>query len=248
MRLLSFFKDKLTYLLINLLVLCIGYILIQKGTCIDLNHKEQSGIYISIGTSLIAAGIVMILDLWKHFSIAEVLKKTNNIINEAGLQWVYKKRDIDKYDILMKNLSSSLDIAGYSLGAFFDSYSELMKYRVTKGNIKVRILIVDPNSQFSASRAKIEGRNPEQFKDKIETLCRFIKGLRGVEVKFFSAPLSTMIFRIDNVMFVGPHFYGAQSKATLTQELRKDCWLFDEYQMEFDRMWDDSVTVNINHD
>jgi hypothetical protein len=186
----------------------------------------------------------MFLDLLRHVSVAEVLKRMNNLINDAGLHWVYKKRDLDRYDGLMQHLNTSLDIAGYSLGAFFDSYSELLKGKLSKNGIKVRLLLVNPNSNHSFRRAEIEGRSQDQFKGKIETLQNFFKAVNGIEVRFFDAPLSSMIFRIDKIMFVGPHFYQRQSKATLTYELQHSHWLFDEYQNEFNRMWEDSNPAN----
>jgi hypothetical protein len=100
--------------------------------------------------------------------------------------------------------------------------------------------LVDPSTQHSIRRAQIEGRSAEQFRDRINTLIDFFKDTKGIEVRFFDAPLSSMIFRIGKVMFVGPHLYKKQSKATFTQELKHSHWLFEVYQEEFDRMWEDS--------
>ena len=53
-----------------------------------------------------------------------------------------------------------------------------------------------------------------------------------------------MIYRIDNVMYVGPYFYKKSSKSTNTIRLRSDGWLFREYQSEFDNMWYDGQNIN----
>jgi len=48
---------------------------------------------------------------------------------------------------------------------------------------------------------------------------------------------------MEILKFVGPHFYKKQSKATLTMELKKNKWMYDEYQKEFDRMWTDAKPI-----
>jgi hypothetical protein len=52
-----------------------------------------------------------------------------------------------------------------------------------------------------------------------------------------------MLFRIDDTMYVGPHFFGKPSKGTVTLELEKSGWLFKEFEAEFNRMWDASSAV-----
>ncbi len=241
MRLLLFLKTKALYIVLSLLVFLVGAFLINKGVVINSSNNTSGGIYISIGTSIIAASIVAVLDLFKQLSIASALQRHNNVITEAGVGWIYKKRDLDKYDTLMNSLKSGIDVAGYSLGAFFDSYSKLIKARAAGKNLIVRILLVKPLSAYSINRAAVEGRNAQQFSDKIDTLKNFFHGVPGVEIRYINAPLSSMIFRIDDTMFIGPHFYGVQSKATFTMELKAKHWLYEEFQQEFDRMW--SVAV-----
>lgn len=240
----KFILEKKVYLLLNIIVLLVGFIMVGLGLTCD-KPTTSDGIFISIGTSLIAAGIVTILDLFRQLSIASLLEKHNNIISDAGIEWVYQKRDIDKYDSLVKNLNFELDIAGYSLGSFFDSYSKIIKSKVKDKKISVRILLVNPDSKYSLNRAEIEGRGKNGFKEKIETLTKFFEYVEGVEIRYLDAPLSTMIFRIDNVMFIGPHLYSAQSKATYTQELKNDHWLFDVHNNEFLEMWNDAAKERI---
>jgi hypothetical protein len=52
-----------------------------------------------------------------------------------------------------------------------------------------------------------------------------------------------MIYKIDDVMFIGPHFYKKKSKSTLTIEISEGQWLFNEYQNEFNRMWEDAQQI-----
>jgi hypothetical protein len=54
-----------------------------------------------------------------------------------------------------------------------------------------------------------------------------------------------MVFRIDDIMFVGPYFSSKPSKATPTYEIKneKDAWLFNDYQNEFNNLWEKAVIV-----
>jgi hypothetical protein len=240
MQFVRFLKEKVIYILVNLLIFLIGYIFIKAG--IDKNSNDKIGaVFISIGTSLIAAGVVAVLDLWKNLSITNIFYRINNVLYLAGIEYYYDKRDLDKYDDLMKNMKENLDICGYSLVAFFDSYSDLLIKKINDNcNLHVRILLVDPDSEFSKNRATQEGHESNDFKNKIQRMKNKFSDIENVQMKKISSPLSTMIFRIDDVMFIGPHFYKKTSKSTITYELNNKGKLFAEYQNEFERMWSDS--------
>lgn len=243
MEALRYLFSKKVYLLVNLIILGIGYYFIDKGISAIETTPKSSNVYVSIGTSLVATGIVVFLDLWKNFSIGKLLEKVKVIINEAGVLYIYKKRDVDRYDSLISELSESLDICGYSLGGFFDSFNEIVLEKVKNKNVKVRVLFVGYNSEASKKRAEIEGKSMELFKQRFEAFRNYFNDVDGLEIKTIDVPLGSMIYRIDDVMFVGPHFYRRQSKSTLTVELSKGKWMFDEYQQEFDRMWNDAKSI-----
>jgi len=233
---------KSVYVLITVITLMLGYFLIDKGINLPDTQGKTSNILVSIGTSLVATAIVLFLDLWKNFSVDHLMAKTDNIINIGGFEKVYKKRDLDRYDDLMENLGKGIDICGYSLGGFFESFSLTLRAKLqVHSNIKVRVIFVNPRSEAAKKRAEIEGKNIELYKQKFETFKTFYAGIANMEIKTVDFPISSMIFRIDSVLFIGPHFYQHQSKATHTFELRKDSYLFKEYQEEFERMWDDAI-------
>jgi len=245
MEIIKYLSDRKVYLLTNIIILILGYYFINKGICLIDTQSTNSNIYVSIGTSLIATGIIVFLDLWKKLMIKKITGRIKNVINEAGIQWVSKKRDIDIYDNLIDNVKESIDICGYSLGSFFESFNDVIKNKSQNKNMIVRVLFVDPNSKAAKQRAKIEGKDVELFKQRIETFVTFFDKIDFVEIKQINVPLSSMIFRIDDVMFIGPHFYKKQSKSTLTIELSKKQWLFSEYQDEFNRMWEDATPIKI---
>lgn len=47
-----------------------------------------SNICVSIGTSLIATGIVIFLDFWKELAINKITERLKNVIIESGIERV----------------------------------------------------------------------------------------------------------------------------------------------------------------
>jgi hypothetical protein len=206
------------------------------------NTDRKNAIYLAIGTSLIAAGIVGIFEFWKELSKNKMLGKINNVILEGGLDYIFSKRDLDKYDYLMRNLSSKLDITGYSLNAFYESYADLIIEKLKQNpSINIRMLVVNPDSEFSKHRATLEGKSYESVKNSIDRLREKFSNFENITIKHINTPLTTMIFKIDNIMFVGPHFYKKPSKSTLTIELNKNGYLYEEFEKEFEKLWHDGI-------
>lgn len=241
MKILKFFLDQIVYLLISVVIFLIAFLFILIGYN-PKNTDRENAIYLSIGTSLMAAGIVMLLDLWKDLAKNKMLERINNVILEGGVDHVFSKRDLDKYDDLINNLTNRLDIAGYSLNAFYESYADLIIDKLQKlPSISIRILIVDPDSKFSKHRAVLEGKNYESVKNSIQRLKQKFSICKSIQLRKIDSPLTTMFFRIDDVMFIGPHFYKRPSKSTLTFELNKNGWLYEEYEREFEKLWRDAT-------
>jgi hypothetical protein len=105
------------------------------------------------------------------------------------------------------------------------------------------MLVVNPDSDFAKSRAELEEKKQDSFKDSINRIKNRFEKFSNSELRCINSPLTTMIFRVDTVMFIGPHFYKKSSKSTLTFELNQNGWLFDEYEKEFARLWNGAIKV-----
>lgn len=149
----------------------------------------------------------------------------------------------------MGKLEDSLDVCGYSLKAFYDSYHDLLIKKLPLLTGDIRILLVNPISEFSKDRARLEGEDEGQYKNQIE---RLIRGFRDdatgkihekIHIRLLNHPLPSMIFRIDDVLFFGPHMHKITSKSTITFEVEQGARLFDVFKKEFDRMWDDAIEI-----
>jgi len=84
-KILKFFRDQIVYLLIDLVIFLFAFLFIFIGYNPN-NTDRRNAIYLAIGTSLIAAGIVGIFEFWKELSKNKMLGKINNVILEGGLE------------------------------------------------------------------------------------------------------------------------------------------------------------------
>lgn len=238
-------KRKKIYIGTTAIVFILGFILILWG--IDVNQNQiKNTILVSIGTSLIAGGITAVLELFKNVNKDKIYQNLDRVILQAGIENVYKKRDLDEYDEFIISAKESIDVMGYSLRGFFQSYKDILLDKAKKNSdFKVRILLVNPDSEFSKWREKNEdGKEFGTYKKSLKVIQTGFETSPNIDIKLIDAPLSYMIYRIDNVMYVGPYFYGKSSKSTNTIKLDKEGWLFKEYQLEFDHMWEAGEIVS----
>lgn len=237
-------KKQRFYLGTTALAFLFGVIFVFWG--IDVREEIiKNTILVSVGTSLIAGGIVAILDLFSNVGREQVYRNIDNIILVAGVENTYNKRDLDEYDLLVENAQKSIDVMGYSLRGFYQSYKDiLLKKTEQNREFKIRILLADPDSMSSKWREKNEdGKYKGVYKESLEVMKLGFADIDNIKIRVIDIPLGHMIYRIDDVMYVGPYFYKKNSKSTNTIRLSKEGWLFKEYQYEFDSMWTDSKSI-----
>jgi hypothetical protein len=225
-------------LIIQILILVILVILSIFLSYIGFTSK--SPFLLAIGTSLIASAIVYLLDILKQYGIINALKQeVNKDIANSGIANLYNKRSVEKYDILMSDANKKIDALGYSLRRFHDTSKHIIEeYQKKKSPPKIRILLIDPDSEFSKEREKIEGEVEGTYKGSIEKLRFSFSKYKFIEVKKIATQLSNMIYRIDDTMFIGPYLYKVSSSVTVTFELEKHGWLFKLYENEFNKLWE----------
>lgn len=234
-------RKQKAYLGTTAVVFLIGVIFIFWG--LDVNNETvKNAVLVSVGTSLIASGIVASLDLLRTFKRDQLNSRFDSVFVNAGIENAYAKRDLDEYDTLIKNAKKSIDIMGYSLRGFYQSYRDILLEKTEKNsNFTIRILVVTSDSISSKWReANEDGKSKGVYKESIETLKRGFKDRPNIEIKMIDIPLGHMIYRIDDIMYIGPYLYKKNSKSTNTVRLCKDGWLFKEYQQEFNAMWKDA--------
>ena len=161
--------------------------------------------------------------------------------NDSEILCVHPKRIImETYKNMMENARKNIDVLGYSLERFSENNRDSFeKYKNENIEIKIRILVVDPNSEYSKKRENDEGDISGTHKIRIEELREFLSKYDFVELRKISTPPSSMIFRIDDNMFVGPYLYKLGSANTETFQLKKTGKLSKLYEAEFEKMWKD---------
>lgn len=234
-------KKQKMYLCTTCTVFILGIIFVFWG--IDVHDQiVKNTILLSVGTSLLAGGIVAALDMFRNAGQKQIYHNIDNIIFRAGVENIYEKRDLDEYDKLIKRAEHSIDVLGYSLRAFYQSYRDILIEKTGKNaDFKIRILLVNPDSVFSKDReANEDGKANGIYKNSFEVIKAGFAENKNIQIKTINTPIGYMIYRIDDVMYVGPYFYKKNSKSTNTMRLDKSGWLYREYQREFDNMWKDS--------
>ena len=102
-------KKKKVYVGTTAIVFIFGFVLVFWG--IDVNQNQiKNTILVSIGTSLIAGGITATLDLFKNINNDKIYQNLERVILQAGINDVYKKRDLDEYDELINSVSNGITI------------------------------------------------------------------------------------------------------------------------------------------
>lgn len=239
-----FIKRK-SYLLINTIIFLLGII----GIIISFFLAERLNVIImSIGTALVSSALVSFLELLRSSYSDIISNDVKKLVIEAGIMNVFDKRNLDDYDELIRK-SHSIDITGYSLRAFSQSYYTIIKDEISKNsNFALRIILVNPECNASKERELIEYKKQNnQFKTSCEDVFSKFKDIEGVEIKLINFSLSSMIYRIDDIMYIGPHLVSETSTASFTMKIKKGGWAFKKYQKEFDALWEMAEPYNIHN-
>lgn len=227
-----FFRSRVTVAVIFTLFLVLGVILVFFDKPITL----------SIGTSLIAGGLISLATLWiEQIKNGEEIRITDLI--KTGLVAAYDRRNLTaEYAALVRG-AKVIDVTGYTLKSFSEQNEEVLKARAkTRTPIRVRILLVDPESEASKIMEAAENQPAGQYAGSCDALLRALGDVRGVEVRLSKRHLSMMIYRIDNTLFTGPYPASAKSANAFTLRIIGG-WLFKKQMDDFDALWKEARVV-----
>lgn len=192
---------------------------------------------LSIGTSLIAGALISLATLWiDQIRNGEEVRMRDLV--ETGLVAAYPRRNLtEEYDALVAG-AKVIDVTGYTLRSFSEQNEEMLRKRAKqKKPVKVRILLVDPDTESSKIMQEAENLPIGQYSGSRESLLKSLGDIRGVEVRLSKRHLSMMIYRIDETLFTGPYPASAKSAKAFTLKLRRG-WLFDKQMEDFEALWD----------
>lgn len=218
---------KMIIFLINIIVIICGFSLISFQ-----NNQNL----LNIGAGLLASGIVAIF----YLIYPQIdLERDYLRFRKMGLIDVFPRRDQSKeYDDLLKKAEKNIDVLGLGLNIFREDNEVIIKEKALQG-VSIRLLVIDPASPVTAVRSYQEkDLAGEMIKIPIKKLEIYVKEVnksidksnkgKKIQIKYYNAISSTMIFRIDNVMFVGPYFHKIPSRTTITFKIEHDTEIFNQ--------------------
>lgn len=228
-------STRMFWTIVFLCIIVVGIALTEYG-------DERS---VSIGTSLIASGIVALATILVDFvRSGEQLRIAE--LSKAGLLAVHSRRDLDEYDSLVRK-AYQIDVAGYTLRSFTEANIGHIRERLGAGNpIRVRMLMVDPSTPVAKAMQKNEGHPPGAYTKSHKAVQNLLEGLdESVEIRTIDFPLPAMIYRIDDTLYTGPYPKGEPSKLATTYKVSTRGWMFEKTIKEFENLWSEAQPVSI---
>lgn len=229
---------------INIIIFIIGIACSFGSMLLPAEQQDLKIIILSVGCSLIATSIVSFLT--SKYLIR--IRKTKELINTWGIKAIYKTRQKmnASADESFDNLENNLDIIAWGLKNFRDAKGDKITRKVKKG-LKVRIIAPHPESEFVIKRSEEEQEVPDQIKNTITNLKKWVQELKAaagnsedVQLRFYSHLPQDFYFRQDNSIFIGPYRYGISSQQTISYEFKSPGKGFEDYKDYFEKLWNDS--------
>ena len=235
-------KYNIKAIVVALLVLLTGFAL----TIADIYWiKSSSHVWISIGCSLVASALVILLNTF----LVDVTKY--NPLDDWKLKTITSTRAEINSDceIEMEHAKHRVDIVAFGLRSFRTTHSEQKILSQLRKGINYRILTMNPESTFIPAREYEE--NNKNIKDSINDLIEWADNLnskssRGkIIIKGYSSMTLDFYWRVDNVVYIGPYWNGYESQQTITYKYIKGGKGFKTYTEYFQKLWNNSKNTVI---
>ena len=223
-----------------ILICGIGMVLLD----VFLINSSQN-LWISIGCSLIASAIVILVNAWL------VERKEVNPLEKWKISKIYKRRSEKSADsdTKIKKVKNNLDVVAFGLKSFRENHSADIQKCLNNGTI-IRILTMSPNSIFVSQREKEENETEGQIKNTINGLIEWAKDINAkvkktknskkaghIEIRGYDCMTLDFYWRMDNELYVGPYWYGMSSQQTITYKFDEGGEGFKDYTDYFEKIW-----------
>lgn len=237
----------------NLKAIVAGLVIIISGIIavlidIFLLNTTQN-IWISIGCSLLASGIVILAQ--------ELLVegKKINPLEEWGLEKIYETRaeKNKESDPELDKAKEQVDAIAFGLKSFRSKHTDKVRKILERG-VNVRILTMNPDKDnlFLKQREAEEEETEGQIRNSIEKLVKWADDLNSckykgkIEIKGYKCMTLDFYWRVDNDIYVGPYWYHFGSQQTITYKFCNGKKGFDMYKDYFEKLWnDESNTIKL---
>ncbi len=229
------------YLLTHAIVFCVGVFLIRL----------ESTTWISVGTSLVAAGITG-WTVFLYIFLSRDVSARLRILSEFGLSNIFAARSVrirEEYDSRLTDAREHIDVMGFGLRAFREDYFD--HFARWREKAHVRILLLDPHfphaapyaSQRDVEERQTVGTITQEVLDFVRAVTPIMNssGRHPFEVRLYRCLPTMNIFRIDDEVFFGPYLLKQPSRNSPTILFRRGGILFDRIVGQFDAIWSDET-------
>lgn len=199
-------------------------------------------IWLSIGCSLIASGLVILM----HDFFVE--RKVVSEIDDWKLTRIYSTRAEKNADSdpQLDKARYVVDAIAFGLKSFRTKQSKRVEGCLRRG-VNFRIITMNPESPFVRQREIEENETEGQIKHTIEELVKWAdelnaRGYKGrVLVKGYDTMTLDFYWRVDDELYVGPYWYNVSSQQTITYKFEREGKGFTTYIEYFDALWENET-------
>ena len=229
-------------IIVALLIVVVGILMIIADV---FWLKTVSNVWVSIGCSLLASALVILLTTWL------VDKPVANPLDEWGVAKIYATRAEKNADSDPKLVRAKyqVDAVAFGLKHFRTDNQKRVEDCLRKG-VNFRILTMDPESPYIVQRSIEEGDEPEHIKNSVKqliawanTLNRNTDGKGKIIIQGYSCMTLDFYWRVDNEIYVGPYWYGVDRQKTITMKFVDGGKAFEQYSEYFEKLWQNKQLV-----
>lgn len=181
-----------------------------------------------------------------------IFKSINNIINEWGLERILKTRAEKnaESDLMLETHNiKQLDGVAFGLRSFRNT-RERDVLECIKNGANIRLLVMDPKSEFVEQRAIEERTSSDSIAKSIVGLTEWAEKLNNkskngkIQIKYYNAMTIDFYWRVDDCIYIGPYWYGVDSQQTITYKFTVGGRGFNLYSDYFEDLWNNNDLTN----
>lgn len=234
---------------LNLKSIIVGLLLFILGIGLILfdifKFETEKGLWISIGCSLIASSLVIIL------TAICVERVKDNPLTEWGIAKIYPSRAVMNTDceISVNSAKYKIDAIGFGFRSYRDQKDKDTEELLKRG-VNFRIITMNPDSQFVHQREQEENEVTGQISNSIKQLVTWADNLNKkkypgkIIIKGYSCMTLHFYWRVDDEMYTGPYWYGKGSQQTISYKYRAGK-AFNAYSDYFESLWNNSELMTL---
>lgn len=243
------------YVLLPFVLLGLGYYLVTIPENTVMAGIKQT-VWFGVGQSVIASALVslvMLLGTWSDRlisnatsrSITRVLEDYRSaveVLKRTGLRQIHNDRYIRPvYQRYQSEVMDRIDLLGMSLKHFQEDVGgELVKWVQDRQTLQIRIILLNPTSQYCDIRDAEEGESVGEVAKWSLRLTETV--LRAnhprIKVRWHNTLPTVNMYRLDDVVFMGPYLIGRLSRLTTTLEVDVKGLFAEQYLQHFENLWD----------